>query len=331
LQNAEGIFPGAGFIFRTAALGASLEELTQDALGLSETWRGITEKRKSAKPPALLYQDLGPIERTLRDSVRGDIVRVLIDDAGAAEAARAYCRRAMPQAERLIEVARECAFSLYNLEDEIAGLAVPKVQLPSGAWITIESTEALTAIDINSGRFTQSESLEQTSLAVNLEAAHEIGRQIRLRGIGGLIVVDFIHLNSPENAAQVVAALEKSLSFDRAPVQVSPMAEFGIVAITRKRVREPLAKLIAAGCPHCFGTGRAPSCESVALDILRSIEREARAAPGKEILCEAAPEVTAWLNDHESEIRAALARRGAGRVRFAAGDFERENYDVRPI
>ena len=250
---------------------------------------------------------------------------------GAAEAARAYCRRAMPEAEGLIEVAKECVFSLYNLEDEIAGLTVPKVQLPSGAWITIETTEALTAIDVNSGRFTQSDSLEQTSLAVNLESAAEIGRQIRLRGIGGLIVVDFIHLSDPKNAAQVVAVLEKSLSFDRAPVQISPMAEFGIVAITRKRVREPLARLIAADCPHCFGSGRAPSCESVALDVLRSIEREARAAPGREILCETAPDVTDWLNAHETEIRAALARRGAGRVRFAAGDFEREGYDVRPV
>jgi ribonuclease G len=237
----------------------------------------------------------------------------------------------MPAAERLIEFSPENVFARFNLEDEIAALAIPKVQLPSGAWITIETTEALTAIDVNSGRFTQSESLEQTSFAVNLECAAEIGRQIRLRGIGGLIVVDFIHLSDPQNSAQVVAALEKSLSFDRAPVQVSSMAEFGIVAVTRKRVREPLARLIAADCPHCFGTGRAPSCESVSLDILRHIEREARAAPGKEILCEAAPEVTEWLIDREEEIRSALARRGAGRVRFAAGNFERDRYDIRPI
>ena len=121
--------------------------------------------------------------------------------------------------------------------------------MPSGGWITIETTEALTAIDVNSGRFTQSGGLEETSLAVNLEAAREIGRQIRLRGIGGLIVVDFIHLRDADHAREVLAALEQSLAFDRAPVQISPMSEFGIVAITRKRVREPLARLTGVPAP----------------------------------------------------------------------------------
>jgi ribonuclease G len=128
-----------------------------------------------------------------------------------------------------------------------------------------------------------------------------------------------------------VAALERSLAFDRAPVQLSPMAEFGIVAITRKRVREPLGRLTGAPCPACQGSGAALSRESVALAILRNVEREARAAPGQEILAEAAPEVAEWLNAHRDEIAPALARRGAGRVIFVAGDFARERFDVRPI
>jgi ribonuclease G len=327
----EGLAPGAGFIFRTAAQGATLEELAQDARALAETWNGIQEKRKTARPPATLYHDLGPIERTMRDVVRGEVTKVLIDDAAAFEAAKAYCRRAMPGAESAIELVREPVFALYGLEDEIAGLAHAKVELKSGAWITIESTEALTAIDVNSGRFTQSGGLEETSLAVNLEAADEIGRQIRLRGIGGLIVVDFIHLAQSEHAARVVAALEKSLFFDRAPVQISPMAEFGIVAITRKRVREPLGRLTASPCAACQGSGASLSRESVALAVLRRVEREARAAPGQEILAEAAPEVAEWLNSHKEEIAPALARRGAGRVIFQPGDFSRERFDVRPI
>jgi ribonuclease G len=327
----DGITPGTGFIFRTAAEGASLEELAQDARALAGTWACIQDKRKAARPPATLYQDLGPIERTMRDVVRGDVTRVVIDCAGAAETARAYCRRAMPQAEAAIDVVKEPVFSLYGLEDEIAGLAHAKVELKSGAWITIESTEALTAIDVNSGRFTQSGGLEETSLAVNLEAAAEIGRQMRLRGIGGLIVVDFIHLAQSEHAAEVVAALEQSLSLDRAPVQISPMSEFGIVAVTRKRVREPLARLLGADCPACLGSGTALSKESVALAVLRRVEREARAAPGKEIMAETAPEVAAWLNAHVHEITPALARRGAGRVVFQAGNFAREHFDVRPV
>jgi ribonuclease G len=327
----DGAAPAAGFIFRTAAQGASLEELAQDARALAQTWSGLQEKRKAARPPATLYHDLGPIERTMRDVVRGDVAKVLIDCAAAAETARAYCRRAMPGAEKAIGVVSEPVFSLYGLEDEIAALTHAKVELKSGAWITIESTEALTAIDVNSGRFTQSGGLEETSLAVNLEAAREIGRQIRLRGIGGLIVVDFIHLARSEHAAMVVAALEESLAFDRAPVQISPMSEFGIVAITRKRVRETLARLTGAHCPQCRGTGTALSRESVALAVLRAVEREARAAPGRAIMAEAAPDVAAWLNAHKDELAPALARRGAGRVTFQAGDFTRERFDVRPL
>ena len=322
---------GPGFIFRTAAQGATLGELVQDARALAESWAVIQEKRKTAKPPATLYRDLSTIERTMRDMVRGDVAKVLIDDAQAFEAARAYCRKAMPAMESAIELVKEPVFALYGLEDEIAGLAHTKVELKSGAWITIESTEALTAIDVNSGRFTQSGGLEETSLSVNLEAAEEIGRQIRLRGIGGLIVVDFIHLADSEHAAKVVAALEKSLSFDRAPVQLSPMSAFGIVAITRKRVREPVSRMTASPCAACQGSGAAPSKESVALAILRQVEREARAAPGQEILAEAAPEVAEWLNAHRDEIAPALARRGAGRVTFRAGDFMRERFDVRPL
>jgi ribonuclease G len=327
----EGLIAGAGFIFRTAAQGACLEELAQDARALAATWTCIRDKRKRARPPATLYHDLGPIERTMRDVVRGDVGRVLIDDAAACEAARAYCRRAMPGAEAAIELVIEPVFSLYGLEDEIAGLAHAKIELKSGAWITVEATEALTAIDVNSGRFTQSGGLEETSLSVNLEAADEIGRQIRLRGIGGLIVVDFIHLAESEHGARVVAALEKSLAFDRAPVQLSSMLEFGIVAITRKRVREPLSRMTGVPCPACQGSGAALSKESVALAVLRRVEREARAAPGQEILAEAAPEVAEWLNAHREEITPALARRGAGRVIFQAGDFARERFDVRPI
>ncbi len=318
---------GAGYIFRTAALGASLDELVEDALGLGEIWRGIEEKRKTARAPALMHHDLGAVEKLLRDWVRGNVARVVIDDAGAAEEARAYCRRAMAHAEALIEMATEPVLAPF--EDEIAALALPKVELPSGGWITVEPTEGLTAIDVNSGRFAGS-GLEETGHIVNLEAAREIGRQIRLRGIGGLIVVDFIHLRESGHVAAILAALEESLAFDRAPVMISPMTEFGIVAITRKRVRDSIAHQTRAPCPACHGAGRVASTEGAAMAVLRRVEKEARAAPGREILAEAAPEVAAWLNARRDEIAPALARRGVGRVTFAEGNFPREGFDVRP-
>jgi ribonuclease G len=327
-EECDALIPGAGFIFRTAAQGASLGELAQDAQTLAEVWRCIEDRRKSARPPTTLYRDLGPIERAMRDIVRGDVARVLIDDAGAAEAARAYCRKAMPGAEIRIENAGRGLFDDYGLEEQIARLSQPRVALPSGGWITIETTEALTAVDVNSGSFVQSGGLEETSLAVNLEAAAEVGRQIRLRGIGGLIVVDFIHLGDGGNAARVLEALEQSLSFDRAPVQISPMTEFGIVAITRKRLREPLARRSSIACAGCSGTGRAPSADGMALEILRRVEREAAANPGAELVVTAAPDVVAWLTRHAQDVGQALQRRGAGRVRFEAGEGLNGGYDV---
>jgi ribonuclease G len=203
------------------------------------------------------------------------------------------------------------------------------VPLPGGGWITVESTEALTAVDVNSGSFTQSTGLEETSLAVNLEAADEIGRQVRLRGIGGLIVVDFIHLGEPQNIERVLEILKASISRDHTPTQVSPMSEFGLVEITRKRVRDPLVKLMSECCRNCSGHGRKRTRDSVALEVLRRVEREASAAPGKAVLVRASPEIVRWLADHDEEIRGALARRGAPRVCFESNDaFAREGFDV---
>jgi ribonuclease G len=205
----------------------------------------------------------------------------------------------------------------------------PRVPLPSGGWITIEGTEALTAIDVNSGSFTAATGLEETSLKVNLEAADEIGRQLRLRGIGGLIVIDFIHLGEAENVQNVLDVLAASLAKDRTPTQISPMSEFGLVEITRKRIRDPLVKLMTECCRPCHAIGRTRTRDSVAMDVLRRIERQASAAPGKVIFVRAAPEIVDWLMMHDEEVRPALARRGAARVSFERRDeYAREGFDV---
>lgn len=320
---------GAGFIVRTAALEASPDDLAEDAGALSEIWCGIEEKRKAARPPLVLYRDLGPIERALRDLMTGDVVRVAIDDAASLEKARAYCSKAMPHMAGRFEGAPPSLFEREGLEDEIAGLSSPRVDLPSGGFLTIEATQALTAVDVNSGRFVQSGGREETSLAVNLEAAAEIGRQLRLRDIGGLIVVDFIQLDDAAHAARVAAALEKSLASDRAPVRVSPMGDFGIVAITRKRRGPPLAWRDSMACPACEGMGRAPSPGAKAQEILRALEREAAANPGAALLVTAAPAVADWFAAHADEVGRALAKRGAGRVRFESGDKLSGGFDVR--
>ena len=325
------IVPGAGFILRSAAIGCELRDIREDAERLAEAWRPVMARRQAARAPATLYHDLDPIEKTMRDEIDAQTGRVLIDDAQSFEAARAYCKRAMPEAEDKIELFQGpgMLFDLYDLEDEIERLVSPRVPLPSGGWITIEGTEALTAIDVNSGSYTAATGLEETSLYINLEAAEEIGRQLRLRGIGGLIVIDFIHLNEPANIERVLDVLATSLARDRTPTQISPMSEFGLVEITRKRIRDPLFKLMTECCRPCEASGRVRTRESVALEVIRRVEREAAAAPGKPITVRAAPEIVRWLEAHGDDVRPALARRGAPRVAFEARpEFTREGFDV---
>ena len=320
-----------GYIVRSAAIGAGLSDLREDAERLAALWGPVIAKRRNARAPTMLHRDIGAVERALRDEVDARTIRVLIDDQEAFEVARVYCRAAIPDAESKIHLFTGPGrlFDMHALEEEIERLTETRVPLPSGGWITIETTEALTAIDVNSGSFTEARGLEETSLRVNLEAAMEIGRQIRLRGIGGLIVVDFIHLNDSDNVRGVLEVLAASLERDGTPTQISNMSDFGLVEITRKRVREPLTKMLTEACQVCCGHGRRRTRESVALDIIRSVERTAAAAPGKLISVNAAPDVVRWLLSHEQEVRTGLARQSAPRVSFIArNEFDRQSYDI---
>ena len=322
---------GAGYIFRTAAVGAAPEDIREDAAQLANDWRAILAARKNASPPALLHRDLGAVERAMRDIVRDDTARILIDDAGAAEAARAFCRRTMPQMETRIEYfsGPGALFDSHDLEADIDGLMRPRVPLPCGGWITIEGTEALTAVDVNSGRFTHASALEDTGLTVNLEAACELGRQLRLRGIGGVIVVDFMHMKDEEHVSRVLEVLTQSLSRDGTPFSISPPSPLGLVEISRKRVREAWVSLMSESCGACAGRGTVRRIDAVAMDILRKVEAGASAVPGKAIRVYAAPEIVRWFEDHGESLRAALARKGAATVSFEPDEtYYRERFDV---
>ena len=330
-EKGEELVEGAGYIFRTAAVGAELEELREDAIRLAQDWRAILAARKKAKPPALLHRDLGPVARALRDLVRDTTARILIDDAAAVETARAFCRRAMPEAEARIAFFNGpgALFDLNDLETDIEGLQHPRVPLPGGGWITIEGTEALTAVDVNSGSFTHGSGLEDTALTVNLEAARELGRQLRLRGIGGLIVADFMHMKEEAHNDRVLEALTQSLSKDGSPFTVSRPSVLGLVEITRKRVRGPLASLSGECCAACGGQGMVRRADVVAMDVLRRIEASARAAPGKPIRVSAAPAIVRWIENQGEQLRAALAQKGAANVKFEEDVTRaREAFDV---
>ena len=322
---------GAGYIVRTAALSASRDDIASDIARLGDEWRTIQARRKMAKVPATIYHDLDPVERTMRDGVDDDTTRILIDDAEAAAQARAYATRAMPHAVDKIQHYNGPGelFDQHNIEAEIEALLQPRVRLPSGGWITLETTEALTSIDVNSGSYTEATGLEQTSLKTNLEAAAEIGRQLRLRGIGGLIVIDFIHLAEPENIGQVLTVLAESVSKDRTPTQILPMSEFGLVEMTRKRVREPLSKLFSEVCDPCHGHGRIKTVVTVAAELLRRVAREAKARPGTRLVAYAAPEVVRWIEAQGDDMKQTLRRHAAAGLRFEPRtNFARAQFDV---
>lgn len=322
---------GGGYIVRTAALDALPDEVAQDARAIREEWTGLQRRLQSAPVPSTLFYDLDPVAKSLRDHVDQETTRVLVDDLDAYGEAKRYSEQHMPEVLDRLHHYTDTAplFSLYNIEEEIDEALEPRVTLPHGGWITVETTEALTSVDVNSGSYTSGTGLEETSLHTNIDAAREIMRQLRLRGIGGLIVIDFIHMNEPENIARVLQVLEEGTAGDRTPTQISPMNEFGIAALTRKRVREPLAWLMTERCNSCAGTGRKRTIGTIANDVIRRLEREAKAWPGKPLTLVAAPEIVEWFNGRQHSILTNLRKRvGASITLRADQDLDRENFDV---
>jgi ribonuclease G len=275
---------------------------------------GMEAQRGAATPPQRLHAGPGAIERALKSLPKG--TPVFIDDARAAQALR------QAFAHLPVTPAQEDLFARHDLEEQVAQLFHARVALPGGGWITIQPTEGMTAVDVNSGGFSASGGREETARAVNLEAAREIGRQLRLRDTGGLIVVDFIQM---AESRAVIAALEQALNrYGPDDSRISPMADFGIVAIARRRRTAALA--VRRTCRCCGGRGHVAAVQTQALAILRQVERSARAAPGHEIVVRAGAGVGEWLAAHQTQVRAGLDRRGVGRVRYVSE--EREDFDV---
>lgn len=323
----------AGFIVRTAAIGMGHDELVEDARRLAADWAEVRATQKKISPPSVVFHDLDPVAKTMRDYVSMDTARVLIDDAAAYDEAIRYCKRAMPHmAERVSLVnGPGTVFDEFDIDGAIEAALEPRVELPSGGWITIETTEALTAVDVNSGRYTAATGLEETSVRSNLEAAAALVEQVRLRGTGGLIVIDFIHMNDPANIEKVLATLNAGFEKDRVPTQVSAMSEFGLVEMTRKRVREPLEKLLTEPV-YTDGRPRMKTRGTVANELLRAIEKVAARYPGAPISARAATEVIAWLEETHGRLVQELQARVAGPVHLEPQcGFDREQIDVGPV
>ena len=294
--------PGEGFILRTAASGADADELARDAEFLRAEWVEVEAARDHAAAPAIIRAELGPLQRIFRDNVHDGMAAIRIDSPAGLADARAFCTRYVPRvADRLaLHDGPEPLFDAYDVESEIDRASSPRLGLPSGAGIVIESTEALTAIDVNSGGFTDASGPEETALHTNLEAAAEIARQVRLRNIGGLIVIDFIHMEDDDGWDRVLALLETDLARDRTPSRLIGLTGAGLVEVTRRRRRESLAQTLSETCVACAGTGRVSSAETTAHGVMRALQREARMAPPGTLTVFAGGEIVDALEDSVS-------------------------------
>lgn len=297
---------GMGTIVRTAGVGRELEELTWDLEYLLTLWKAITTANTQHKPPVLLYQESNVIIRTLRDYFRNDIGEILVDNEQVYKQAHDFIQAVMPHNLHKLKHYTDPVplFSRYQVEHQIESAFHREVTLPSGGAIVIDHTEALISIDVNSARATKGAGIEETALNTNLEAADEIARQLRLRDLGGLVVIDFIDMLPNRNQREVEHRLRTALKVDRARVQVGRISRFGLLEMSRQRLRPSLGESSQLVCPRCSGQGTIRGVESLALSIMRLIEEEAMKDGTHEVITQTPVHVASFLLN---EKRKALA------------------------
>ena len=298
-----------GYILRTNAEDASDTELAEDIAYLRKTWTRIREASLQKPPTSLLHEDLNLLQRVLRDLVSEETQSIKLDSQEQFKLLSEFGQEFMPAAAaRLSHYKGERPiFDLYSIDDEITKALGRRVDLKSGGYLVIDQTEALTTIDVNTGAFVGARNFDDTVFKTNLEAAQAIARQLRLRNLGGIVVLDFIDMTQPEHQQAVLSEFRKQLSRDRVKTQVGGFSALGLVEMTRKRTRESLAQLLSEPCAQCQGTGRVRTARTVAYDILREILREAKQFNPKEFRVVAAPPVIDMLLDEESQHLASLS------------------------
>jgi ribonuclease G len=297
-----------GFIIRTMAETATDREMQSDIEYLRRIWAGIQEKANTLAAPVLLYQDLNLALRVLRDIANDDTQRILVDTRDFFEKLEAFAQNYTINFRDRVQhyTGERPLFDLYGIEEEIGRALARRVPLKSGGYVIIDQTEALTTIDVNTGGFVGGRSFDDTIFKTNLEAAHVIARQLRLRNLGGIIVVDFIDMENGGHREAVVTEFRKALSSDRTRVTVNGFTSLGLIEMTRKRTRESLAHTLCEPCPTCEGRGEVKTAQTVCYEILREITREARQFDAKEFRILASQNVIDLFLDEESQSLAML-------------------------
>ena len=325
---------GMGMIVRTAGVGKQQQELQWDLDYLLALWQSITEASTTRSAPFLIYQESNVIIRTIRDYLRQDIGEVLFDTRESYEEALSFVRQVMPHYEARIKLYQESLplFNRYQIEGQIETAFQREVKLPSGGSIVIDPTEALVSIDINSSRATRGSDIEETALNTNLEAADEIARQLRLRDMGGLIVIDFIDMSSAKNQKEVENRMRDALEADRARVQVGRISRFGLLEMSRQRLRPSLEETSTIVCPRCSGQGAIRDVKSQALSILRVLQEEANKRKSVEIRAIVPIAVAAYLlNEKRAAVSAMEAQSGTKLVIVPNADLETPHYEIQGV
>ena len=298
-----------GFILRTLAESASDDELRADIEYLRHLWRDLGERALGAQPPQLLYQDLSLAQRVLRDMVSAETARVIVDSRENYQKLVAFAASYTPKVGDKLEhyTGERPLFDLYNVEPEIEKALSRRVDLKSGGTLIIDQTEALTTVDVNTGGFVGSRNFDDTVFKTNLEAAQSIARQLRLRNLGGIILIDFIDMDSDEHRHAVLEEFRRALARDRTRMTVNGFTALGLVEMTRKRTRESLAHVLCEPCPTCGGRGEVKTARTLCYEILREIVREARQFNAREFRVLAAQSVIDLLLEEESPAVALLS------------------------
>jgi ribonuclease G len=320
-----------GYIIRTAAEGESEEKIAYEMGFLNNLWENIQRKFATAPAASLIYQDLSISLRAVRDLLIHEAEKLVIDSRPTYEAVLSFLDTYMSNLKEnvILYDGSEPVFDAYNIEGDISRALKRKVWLKSGGYILIEHTEALTAIDVNTGRYVGKHNLEETILKTNLEAVKEIAYQIRLRDIGGIIIIDFIDMEKKSNQERVFSAFREALKRDKSKTHVLPMSEMGLIQMTRKRTREPLTRILCEPCFYCEGEGYIVSRQSVCYNVYREILRNSRDVLGHRVAIRVSPQVAEFLHREENHLIASLERSLKKQiVIYPEPQFHREQFDI---
>lgn len=320
-----------GYIIRTAAEGIADAELLEDINFLHKLWESVQQRATEITAGSVVYEDLALVTRILRDLPSAQIDKIRIDSRESYQRVLAFVQKFIPELFGRIEhyPGERPIFDLYSVEDEIQKALDRKVQLKSGGHLYIDQTESMTTIDVNTGAFVGHRNLEETTFKTNLEAAQAISRQLRLRNLGGIIIIDFIDMIEQDHRDQVLRALEKSLEGDRVKSHIYSVSPLGLVEMTRKRTRESLERTLCEPCSLCNGCGTVKTKETVCYEIFREILREARQFEAQQFLVLASPQVVDMLLDEESTSVAELEEFIGKPIKFQTETlYTQEQFDV---